>query len=95
MHRQLLRASLLSFSAPAAAEPASVELSAPPAGTAFIEDGVVGIDDGKIGFVGTWDAFVANGGNPEDCEDLRPGLLVPGFIDNCLLYTSPSPRDRG
>ena len=90
MHRQLLRASLLSFSAPSAAESASADLSAPPAGTAFIEDGVVGIDDGKIGFVGTWDAFVADGGNPQECEDLRPGLLVPGFIDNHIHYSQMS-----
>ena len=26
--------------------------------------------------------------------DLLGHFVTPGFIDNCLLYTSPSPRDR-
>lgn len=90
MQQQLLRGSILSFSA----APQKAHLQQTPAelspGTTFIDDGVVVLKAGHIEFVGSVDAFTAAGGNIEQCEDVRPGLLVPGFIDNHIHYSQMS-----
>ena len=87
MQKQLLRGSILSFSAPPPAQPAS---TGSDQSTLFIEDGVVQTESGHIRFVGSLQDFIDAGGNPEHCEDLRPGLLVPGFIDNHIHYSQMS-----
>ena len=52
---------------------------------AYIGD--VGIKDGRIARVGRVDD------DAQAVIDANGKVIAPGFI--CLLYTSPSPRDRG
>ena len=33
--------------------------------------------------------------NPKDHNTRAPIVTIMGHVDHCLLYTSPSPRDRG
>ncbi len=66
----LLRARLLSFSGPPATHDAD-----------YLDDAVIEIDGGIIKSVQTADAFEQAGNNLSQCEDLRPMLLMPGFID--------------
>lgn len=69
-----LRARLMSFSRP---DDGAIE-------TAEISDGVLTCDDGLISFVGTAADYAASGGDLDACEDLRPCLLLPGFVDTHL-----------
>lgn len=71
---QLIRGSLLSFSA-------SAKNEAEGPGTDYIEDGVLAMRQGRIEFAQEAADFAAAGGNLEQCEDLRPCLVLPGFID--------------
>ena len=75
----------------------------------YYEDGFVVCEEGLIVEVLSADDYFAKMPSGVSYEDLRPHLLVPGFIDShvhmpqqdiiagrssdCLLYTSPSPRD--
>lgn len=73
MARTLLRGTVVSFDGPPGADPA--------AGLTHHDDGVVELDGARIGAVQGADAFAAAGGNLAHCEDLRPALILPGFID--------------
>ena len=73
MAAELIRASLLSFSAPPAEGVAEA--------VQHTEDGVLAMRDGRIEFAASSAAFVAQGGALDACEDLRPGIALPGFID--------------
>ena len=72
----LIRGSLLSFSP--GAESAD-RLNG--FGAKYIEDGVLALRNGRIEFVRPAADFAAAGGSLEQCEDLRPCLVLPGFID--------------
>ena len=37
--------------------------------------------------------IVIRHGEPKDAEALRQNYMHPGVYHDCLLYTSPSPRD--
>ena len=57
----------------------------------FLEGDVAITGDTIVGTCASYDA--------KKVIDVKNQFLVPGFIDThlhiCLLYTSPSPRDRG
>ena len=53
-------------------------------------------DIAVLGFKGTYsdDGSEIEGGSADSMDvDLENGRMIPGFIEGCLLYTSPSPRD--
>ena len=50
-------------------------------GVNFIDDAVVTIADGRIRSVLRLDQFERDGGRLETLNDLRPGLILPGFVD--------------
>ena len=68
-----IRGALLSFSAPPRGRPGSA--------VDYVEDGVLGMRDGRIESALPAAEFAARGGSLDRCEDLRPGLVLPGFID--------------
>ena len=78
MAAKRIRAALLSFSA------------APGQGQApavwHVEDGVLAMAAGRIEFAASAAEFAAQGGNLDACEDLRPGIALPGFIDAHVHY---------
>ena len=47
----------------------------------YLADAVLVMADGHIRSLQSAPDFVAGAGNLDHCEDLRPGLMVPGFID--------------
>ena len=47
---------------------------------------VIGINAGRLGFI--TDIVL------EDMNRLLPAMLLGQYVADCLLYTSPSPRDR-
>ena len=73
MDAHLIRGSLLSFSAPPGERPGrAVE---------YVEDGVLVMRGEHIESVLPATEFAARGGSLDRCEDLRPCLVLPGFID--------------
>ncbi len=52
----------------------------------YLEDGVVTLADGLIHGVQSVAQFQKHGGKLQAAEDLRPGLLVPGFVDTHIHY---------
>lgn len=80
----LIRGACLSFTAEPG--PFSAEPRALPAGVNYIEDAVVSVRDGKFSAVESAATFSIGGGNLAHCEDLRGGLLLPGFIDTHIHY---------
>ncbi|RZO69891.1 MAG: guanine deaminase [OM182 bacterium] len=49
-----------------------------------IEDGVLSLSGSKIAGVQSTAEYLGQGGDIEACEDLRPALIMPGFIDTHL-----------
>ena len=73
MAAELIRGTLVSFSGtPAQGGADAVQ---------HIEDGVLALNRGRIEFAASAADFVAQGGNLDACEDLRPAVILPGFID--------------
>lgn len=73
MAAELIRGTLVSFSAAPAQRGADA--------VQHIEDGVLALNGGRIEFAASAADFVAQGGNLDACEDLRPAVILPGFID--------------
>ena len=73
MAAELIRGALVSFSAASAQRGADA--------VQHIEDGVLALNRGRIEFAASAADFVAQGGNLDACEDLRPAVILPGFID--------------
>ena len=73
MAAELIRGTLVSFSAAPAQRGADA--------VQHIEDGVLALNRGRIEFAASAADFVAQGGNLDACEDLRPAVILPGFID--------------
>lgn len=80
----LLRGASLSFNAEPG--PFSEDANAIAPGVSYIDDGVLSIQDGVFSAVESVASFTANGGDLAQCEDLRGGLLLPGFIDTHIHY---------
>ena len=73
MAAELIRGTLVSFSAAPAQRGADA--------VQHIEDGVLALNRGRIEFAASAADFVAQGGSLDACEDLRPAVILPGFID--------------
>ena len=73
MAAELIRGTLVSCSAAPAQRGADA--------VQHIEDGVLALNGGRIEFAASAADFVAQGGNLDACEDLRPAVILPGFID--------------
>lgn len=73
MDAHLIRGSLLSFSAPPGEGPGRA--------VDYVEDGVLAMRGERIESVLPAAEFAARGGSLDRCEDLRPCLVLPGFID--------------
>ncbi len=73
MAAELIRGTLVSFSAAPAQRGADA--------VQHVEDGVLALNRGRIEFAASAADFVAQGGNLDACEDLRPAVILPGFID--------------
>ena len=73
MAAELIRGTLVSFSAAPAQRGADA--------VQHIEDGVLALNGGRIEFAASAADFVAQGGTLDACEDLRPAVILPGFID--------------
>ena len=73
MAAELIRGTLVSFSAASAQRGADA--------VQHIEDGVLALNGGRIEFAASAADFVAQGGNLDACEDLRPAVILPGFVD--------------
>ena len=73
MDAHLIRGSLLSFSAPPGERPGRA--------ADYVEDGVLVMRGERIESVLPAAEFAARGGSLDRCEDLRPCLVLPGFID--------------
>lgn len=73
MAAELIRGTLVSFAA-APAEGAEDAVQ-------HVEDGVLALNGGRIESVTSAATFAAQGGALDACEDLRPGIILPGFID--------------
>ncbi|MEM7098041.1 MAG: guanine deaminase [Pseudomonadota bacterium] len=73
-----IRGAVLSFSA--APDPTT------HAGVDYLEDAVVTTESGFIRDVLTPEQFVRDGGNLEHVRDVRPGLILPGFVDTHIHY---------
>ena len=73
MAAELIRGTLVSCSAAPAQRGADA--------VQHIEDGVLALNRGRIEFAASAADFVAQGGNLDACEDLRPAVILPGFID--------------
>ena len=73
MAAELIRGTLVSFSAAPAQRGADA--------VQHIADGVLALNGGRIEFAASAADFVAQGGNLDACEDLRPAVILPGFID--------------
>ena len=60
-------------------------------------DSSANIDDGScVGFYGCMDSLYLEYDANASCDNgICSTLIVEGCTDSCLLYTSPSPRDRG
>lgn len=71
----LLRARILSFSG----EPGRH-------GHDYLDDGVIEIDGGLIRSVQPAAAFADAGNSLDQCEDLRPAIVMPGFIDTHIHF---------
>ena len=73
-----LRGAVLSFSA----QPDPVTKD----GVDYLEDAVVSTEAGFIKSVLTTEQFEAQGGDLAQAHDVRPGLILPGFVDTHIHY---------
>ncbi|MEM9621820.1 MAG: guanine deaminase [Pseudomonadota bacterium] len=79
MVQQYLRGEVVSFSAMPDSE-------AHP-GLTHLPDGIVVVDDARIVEVCSVSDFTRKGGALERVDDVRPGIVLPGFIDTHVHYS--------
>ncbi|MEM7003553.1 MAG: guanine deaminase [Pseudomonadota bacterium] len=55
-------------------------------GVHYLQDGVLSVQGEHIQAVRSYAQYVAQGGQDAELHDVRPGLILPGFIDSHIHY---------